>query len=359
MTTAMSDQLVMVIDSTPHYGWKEASISRSIERGPHQFSLQLSENWNTDNKVNRRSIEKGMELLAYVNDDLLLTGYVNDLQPSYDKQSHSIRINGGNRLVDLVDCSTTGKQFVKQSLLQICTTLCKPFGIQVRVDASVVNAANKMFVNTHRLDLGEPIWEFLEELARIRAVLLTSNANGDLVITRAGTASADVALVLGQNIKTARGNFSDRNLFSEYTVSGQQGNEPFTQLEGVDTALPMATVKGSGRYRPFAVAADNPMDQAGCMTRAEWQKNVNEGRADSVTYTVSGWRQQEGGRIWAPNELVTVTDPYQGFSKRELLIAEHRLILNDQGSNTELRVMPKGAFDLVPQVEQAAEGYQL
>lgn len=355
----MSDQLVMVIDGTPHQGWKDAAISRSIERGPHQFNLSLSENWNTGTQVNRRSIERGMPLQAYLNDDLLLTGYINDLQPSYDKQSHTIRISGGNRLGDLVDCSTTGKQFVKQSLLQICTTLCKPFGIRVRVEASAVNAAEKMFINTHRLDMGEPIWEFLEELARIRAVLLTSNANGDLVITRAGTGSADVALELGKNIKSARGNFSDRNLFSEYTVSGQQANEPFTQLEGVDTSLPMATVKGFGRYRPFAVAADNPMDVAGCKTRAEWQKNVNEGRSDSVVYTVSGWRQQEGGRVWAPNELVNVTDPYQGLSNRQLLIAEHRLLLNEQGRNTELRVMPKGAFDLVPQVEKAAEDFAL
>lgn len=354
----MSDQLVMVIDGISHTGWKEASIARSIERGPHNFSLQLSEIWNTEKQVNRRAIEHGMSLQAYLNDDLFMSGYINELAPSYDANNHTISIRGSSRLGDLVDCSTTGKAFTGQSLLQISQSLCAPFGIAVYVDASAKKAANQIFNKSKRLDLGEPIWEFLEELARVRAVLLTSNANGDLVITRAGTGYADVALALGQNIKTASGNFSGRELFSQYTVSGQQSNEPSVKLESVDTVLPIATVNGSGRYRPFAVAADDDMDVAGCKTRAEWQRNVNQGRSESVVYTVTGWRQTPDGRIWAPNERVIVSDPYQGLLNTERLIVESRLMLNERGRNTELRVMPKNAFDLIPEVESAAsEGF--
>ncbi|MGI1672217.1 MAG: hypothetical protein K6L74_18100 [Neptuniibacter sp.] len=354
----MSDQLVMVIDGTPHTGWKEAMIARSIERGQHNFSLKLSEIWNTGNKVNRRSIKKGMELQAYVNDDLLLTGYINSVEPTYDATNHIINVRGRSRLGDLVDCSNTGKPFNGQSLLQICQSLCKPFNINVIVHASAKKAASQLFVKTKRLDLGEPIWEFLEELARIRALLLISNANGDLVITRAGKGHADVALVLGENIKSASGSFSDEQLFSEYTVTAQQSNDEQTQLEGVDTVLPKATVKGTGRYRPMAFAADEDMDLAGCKTRAEWQKNVHQGRSESVVYKVQGWRQTPGGRVWAPNELITVNDPYQGLSNQERLIVETRLTLNNQGRNTELRVMPKGAFDLVPEVEKAAQEFE-
>ncbi|WP_292950154.1 MULTISPECIES: phage baseplate assembly protein [unclassified Neptuniibacter] len=358
MTNATGDQLIMMVDGTPHTGWTEGSISRSIERGPHNFSLQLSEIWNTKTQVNRRAIEKGMPLQAYINDDLLLSGYINELEPSYDATNHTISIRGRSRLGDIVDCSTKGKQFSGRSLFQVCQALCKPFGINVLVDPSAKKAANQVFVKSKRLDLGEPIWEFLEELARIRAVLLTSNANGDLVITRAGVARADVALVLGQNIKTASGNFSEQDLFSEYTVSGQQSNEPSLNLEGVDTVLPAATVKGSGRYRPFVVAADDDMDFAACKTRAEWQRNVHKGRSESVVYNITGWRQEPEGRIWAPNELVTVTDSYQNLMNAERLIAETRLMLNGRGRNTELRVLPKEAFELIPEVEKAAsEGF--
>lgn len=349
------NQLVMVVDGTPHTGWKEASIARSIERGPHEFNLLLSEIWNTGNQVNRRALEHGMPVQAYVDDDLLLSGYINDVEPVYDLENHTITVRGSSKVADLLNASTKGQQFSNRSLKQICETLCKPFGIQVVVHESVNTAALKTFIKTYTLDLGEPIWEFLEELARIRAVLLTSNAEGDLVITRAGTGKTDVALELGQNIKSASGTFSDRELFSEYTVSGQQSNEPFVKLEGVDNVLPMATVKGSGRYRPFAVAADNPMDLAGCKTRAQWQKNVHEGRSESVVYTVQGWRQTEDGRVWVPNELASIKDPYQGWENQERLIAETRLMLNAQGRNTELRVLPAAAFALVPETEQAAE----
>lgn len=355
MTTAMTDQLIMVIDGIPHTGWSRASIGRSIERGPHDFDLELTEFWNSSTAVKTRSVQRGMTLQAYVNDELLLSGYIDDLNPSYDAQSHTISVRGRSRLGDLVDCSTLSKQYSGQSLLQICQQQCKPFGISVFIDESAKKAANQIFQKSYTLDLGEPIWEFLEELARIRAVLLTSNANGDLVITRAGTAHCDTALILGKNIKSASGSFSSQDLFSDYTVTAQQGNEPATKLEGIDTVLPRANIHSGGRYRPFAVSADNPMDIGGCKTRAEWQRNVNEGRAESVVYTLSGWRQSPNGQIWAPNELVSVTDPYMSLKNSLRLIAETRLILGDNGRNTELRVMPKGAFDLIPEVEQAAD----
>lgn len=354
-----TDQLVMVIDGMPHTGWKTASISRSIERGPHSFNLQLSEVWNTGTTITRKAIQRGMTLQAYVNDDLLLNGYIYGLEPSYDAQNHTITVRGRSRLGDIVDCSTTGQSFSGQSLQQICQALCKPFNISVLVDPSARAAAGQVFIKSKRLDVGEPIWEFLEELARIRAVLLTSNVNGDLVITRAGKGYADVALELGKNVNTASGTFSDEALFSEYTVTAQQANEPGGLFGGEDTVLPMATTLGTGRYRPMAFAADEDMDLAGCKTRAEWQRNVHEGRSQSVVYNVSGWRQKPDGRVWIPNELVTVNDPYQGWLNQERLIVESRLMLNDQGRRTELRVMPKGAFDLVPEVEKLSEGLGL
>ncbi len=356
----MNDQLIMVIDGKPHTGWTRATVGRSIERGPHQFDIELTDNWSSKSTIKPATVQPGMTLQAYINDDLLLTGYIDDVDPSYDKTNHLLRARGRSRLGDLVDCSTEGKQYVKQSLLQIAQAECKPFGISVSVADSAKTAASLAFVKTHSRDLGQPIWEFLEELARIRAVLLISDASGNLVITRAGTGRADVALELGKNIESASGTFSNRELFSDYIVTGQQSNEPTTQLEGVDNSQPKAVVKSdkaSGRFRPLTISSDNPLDIAGCKTRAEWQRNVHEGRAQGVVYTATGWRQTEGGRVWAPNELIHVNDPWMGWDD-ERLIVETRLSLDsDTGRSTEIRVMPQAAFALVPVVEQASEGF--
>lgn len=349
----MSDTLILVVDGTPHYGWTRLTVGRSIERGPHEFEVSMTNRWGAAESTSPRTVLAGMPVQVLVNEDLVMTGYIDDVDPEYDDKNHSITVRGRSKLGDLVDCSTEGKQFKGMSLLAIAKTLCEPFGIAVNADSSVQDVATQQFTQTKTLDVGQPIWEFLEELARTRAVLLTSDANGNLLITRAGTGRADVALVLGQNIKSASGSFSHRELFSDYTVTAQQPDA--VQLEGVDVSQPIGRATGSGRHRPFVVSADESADVAGCKTRAEWQRNVHYGRSQGVVYTVSGWRQTPEGRLWAPNEIVTVDDAWSGIDS-DLLIAETRLTLGGQGSTTEIRVMPKEAFDLVP-VPEATQGY--
>ena len=190
----------------------------------------------------------------------------------------------------------------------------------------------------------------MEELARLRGVLLTSDAQGNLVILRAGTATADVALYLGKNIKTGSGSFSGKNLYSEYNVSGQQPTVPKAATYiGAKVSQPKAQAKaqvsskGVGRYRPFYISSDNPLSNAQCLARANWQKSVHDGRAETITYTLSGWRQQAGGRLWQPNELVSVIDPWMGLDEQRLIVATD-FSLDEDGSNTGLTVMPKSAF---------------
>lgn len=356
----MTDELILIIDGKPHRGWTSASVSRSIERGPHEFDATLTNRWDVDATA-PRSVQAGMTVEAAINDDLVLTGYIDDVDPEYDDKSHTIVARGRSKLADLVDCSTTGTAAKGRSLAQLATQLAKPFGIAVEVDALAAADANKPFSQTSdlRLDNGETIWEFLEELARMRAVLLTSTAAGNLRIVRAGTAGrADTALELGVNIKAASGSFSHRELFSDYIVTGQQQATAF--IGAKDTTQPRGVAKGSGRYRPKVFMADTPADIANAKQRAEWQRNVHQGRSQGVVYTVSGWRQTPGGRLWMPNEIVHIKDEWMGLDA-DRLVVESRILLDEGGSRSEIRVMPKEAFllDALPESSSAGLGFIL
>lgn len=355
----MSDALIVHIGGKVFSFWTKATIARSIERGAYSFELTLTDSFETDASKSKnpvRTIAPGMAVKVFINDEQIVAGYIDDVNPSYNKNTHTLNVTGRSKVGDLIDCSTIGKQFkIGQTFLQIATALCTPFGINIVVDDSAKVAANKVFKANHMLDVGQTIWEFLEELARIKAVLLFSNSAGDLVVTRAGTTISDVALVLGQNIEAASGTFSDRAVFSDYTVCSQQSNNPMLNLDSTANTQPKATVSNTGiRYRPFVVSSDNPADIATCKTRAEWQKNVSEGRAKTVVYTVTGWRQKLGGKLWTPNQLIAVNDPWMGWNDQRLIV-ETRIILDPEaGSTTEIMVMPKGAFDMVPVAEKAA-----
>ncbi|WP_330178313.1 hypothetical protein [Candidatus Vondammii sp. HM_W22] len=69
---------------------------------------------------------------------------------------------------------------------------------------------------------GETVFEYLETLARQQSVRLVTDPTGDLVITRAGIECVGTALVLGENIEEAEGEFSHRDRFSHYYVTGQR-----------------------------------------------------------------------------------------------------------------------------------------
>jgi len=347
-----TDRLLVSIDNKVHRFWTQATIARSMERGAHSFELSLTDSLEATglggHSASARAVQPGMDVTVYVNDEPIIAGYIDDVNVSYSSKSHQLNVTGRSKIGDLIDCTTVGKQFqVGQTLAGIARQLCAPFGIEVSVADSAKDAANEVFKSDQMLDLGQSIWEFLEGLARLKAVLLVSDWSGNLQITRAGADLAEVALVLGENIQSASGHFSARGVFSEYTVTGQQMKTPSTNQDAKAITQNQAKVTAAGRYRPFALSADGPADVAACETRAKWQKNVNESRAKTMTYTVQGWRQTPNGTLWAPNALVSVQDPWMGWDG-ELLITETRLMLNEGGSTTEIHLLPKGAFDLKP-----------
>lgn len=349
----MSDELILLVDGTPHRGWKGLTVSRSIERGPNDFEVSMTDRWDAKTTATPKTIRAGMPVQVYINDDLICNGYIDDVDPQYGETEHSLGVRGRSKIGDLVDCSTEGTQFPRMSLFGIANQLCAPFGIKVSASAGANTAAKQVFNKPQSLDLGQPIWEFLEDLARVRALLLTSTPEGNLLLTRAGAGTADMTLELGKNIKSGSANFSSRELFSDYIVTAQQPKTPLIGPE--DTSQPKGSAKGAGRYRPYVISADSGGDIADCRTRAEWQRNVHFGRSQSVVYTITGWRQTDAGRLWIPNELVPVKDAWSGIDK-ELLIVETRLRLSEEGRTTEIRVMPREAFDLLPLPEPESGG---
>jgi len=197
---------------------------------------------------------------------------------------------------------------------------------------------------------GETVFEMLDQAARIRGVLLITDGRGNLVITRAGTARASDALRLGQNILSGAGNFDLRDVFSSYSLKGQQAGDDNNFGEVTNAVLAKASDSRIKRHRPLTLIADAPLDAAGAREQVNWERNVRWGRSQSITYSVQGHRQGNGA-LWRPNMLTRVFDAYQFLNGEARLITDLTYILDDQGERSELTVMPREAFDLVAQPE--------
>lgn len=339
-------EVMLSVDGKDWGGWKSYRVGLGMQQLAGTFDLQLTERWAGQSV--RREIPEGAPCTLHYDGELLITGYIDRVNPTYNAQDHSVSISGRDKTCDLVDCSAPATQWIGRGLVDVARALCAPFGITVIDQAN----ANAPFVSLKPND-GETVFEMLDQAARIRGVLLITDGKGNLIITRAGQARAHDALVLGENINQGSGNRDRTEVFSHYTLKGQsQGSD---DLYGADAAAILATATDNRvkRHRPTTIIADGPLDRAAAIQRITWERNVRWGRSQSINYTLIGHRQSNG-QLWRPNILVPVYDAYNYLNGAERLITDITYVLDDQGERVEPTVMPREAFDVLPQPEPEA-----
>ncbi len=350
----MRDELVLKIGNKRLSGWKEFEVERSIEFGPHKFEVKLRKmQWRNPNASQYIRITAGDAFSLYLDDTLLITGYVDVVRPNYDATNMDLTITGRSKLGDLVDCSLTGQQFKKQTLLQIATTLCLPFGIAVTV-ADGVDIGGE-FANDQTLDEGQPVWVFLEYIARIKGVRLIGDAQGDLWLTRGPQRRANQALTLGENVLRAGATDDHRKRYSDYTVMAETddddvgfGNDGAQHIQGKHLD------KTITRYRPIVIPTDAKCSLAECEIQAQWQAKSHYGRSKQAPYVVRGYRQPADGTVWPFNALVRVNDAYLDINEDRLIVSTI-MKLDENGPITEIVVQPVDAYNLQPLKEEASE----
>jgi len=327
-------------------GWQSRKIDLGIEQLAGTFELTVTDRWNTNQGQQAMQIKPGQACELLVHGAVVITGYVDDTGPSYDKQAHSISVTGRDRTADLVDCSAIYKsgQWSNKKLEQIAADLCAPFGIRV-----ITNTDTGEAFGSFSIQEGESVFETLERAARMRAVLLMSDGLGNLLITRAGTVRAPAGLTEGENILTAEATFSWKDRFSDYIVKGQaQGDD---ENYGETVAQLSGGVQDSSitRYRPLIIIAEDQGSNATLKQRAEWERNVRAGRGARATVTVQGW--DVGGNLWMPNAITHLYSPLL-YADMDMLIASVSYSENDSGTLTTVQLALPHAFDTIEGVKQ-------
>ncbi|WP_325950174.1 phage baseplate assembly protein [Pseudomonas putida] len=336
----MSDvaPVLLQVGSQIHTGWQEVSIRLSLEQMADEFSLTLTERWTESGEV--RPVVPGQACTVKIGNELVLTGYLDEVLPDYDAESHSIVANGRSRAADMVDCSGKEKRLDGRTLVQIATTLAQPYGIEV-VDKVGDNKPFKSFV----LEDGQPMAEAIERAAQLRSARVVSDAQGRLVIVHAVQREISTVLELGKNIYKASGTFSDRDRFNQYIIEGQTPGD--NDWNGTQASSPRGTANDPRVRRPRTtlVVCDTPADSKDCSSRAELEARMRWAKGRGVTYTVLTWTHELG--VWRPGDLVHVRDPYLTLDEK-MLISDVQLIEGLDGRRAELRVAPPAAFEPVP-----------
>lgn len=344
----------LLVGGQRYSGWTEARVTRGLERASADFDLAVTEAW--PGREQPWVIAPGASARLLVDGEPVIDGWVDSYVPSFGADSHAVRVAGRSRTADLIDCSAlvAGGQFRGYDLGQIARALAAPFGVPVRVEADLGAPFPDL-----QLQQGESCFEVIERLAALRGLLVTDGADGALVITRAGGARAAVRLATGPGgtVLAASATLSDAQRHSDYVVKAQQAGSDQIFGDGAAAVLGGAKDPGVKRYRPLLIVAEAQADGASARDRALWEAKTRAAKATSARITVQGWRQQQGGPLWQPNQRVAVSVPWLGLD-RELLVVEVSYMLDDGGTRCELSLSPPEALTPEPPAPGSETGSQ-
>lgn len=331
-------ELTLLVDGRLYGGWTEVDVRLGVERLAGTFELTVVELWPGQSQA--RSIPVGARCEIRIDSDTVITGWVDDVEPSYTKDSHRVAVRGRDATGDLLDCSAwPPKQWADQTLGRIATELCGHHSIGV-----VERTATEKFT-TWKVIPGETVFDNLQRAARLVGVLLMTDGRGRLVIGRASTSRVATKLEYGVNIRAGTGRRSHLERYNLYTVLGQQA---FGTDAGYGAAanelLGAIADKAVTRYRPLVIQAEDQATPKSAQDRAEWERNTRAGKALEVEITVQGWHH--GAGLWRPDALVPVRDPMLRID-RDLYLSGVQYKRDQDGTRALLTLTLPQAFDVI------------
>lgn len=327
-------------------GWTTININRSIESLSGYFDLGVNVQPDTD----LSSLSPGQPFTLTINGQTVITGYLDGRRRSMTSDSLSITITGRDKTADLIDCAAVyqGRQWKNRTLAQIAADLCAPYGVKVRWE--LTDKESSAPFTTFTLDYSETVYEALGRASRARGVLMTSNAGGDLVFTRADDTQTD-RLVLGENLLELEYDEDNRDRFSEYLVvgHGRASGKTGDDQDAKSIASQKGQVKDSEikRYRPTIILADSKTDAKSAEGRAVREMRRRLAKSRTFEAKVDGWLRRDGS-LWMPNLLVDIDASKFSMNTGPLLVSKVVLGLDDRtGVMTTLTLTPRDGW-LVP-----------
>lgn len=328
-------------------GWKDVLIQRSLDSLCATFNFAYTDAWNfkkSENEYAKWYLKPGDACEIYIDDELLITGYIDQATQSYDGENRTFGVSGRDKTLDLVDCTPSTrlvKSYANLDLGQIAAILAEPFGIQV-----VRQSTERKRFRQIGVDHGQSVFDVLDGLAKQRAVLLTTDTRGRLVLTVPGSKKALVSLEEGSNIYTASVSLDHKKRFSDYAVYGQSYGDNQHFGASAQRGRATATDPVITRHRPRTIVAERDATRAELTNRAQWESKNAAAKSVQLQISVLGWRQglDIGDPLWEPNMLVQVSAKDLLGVQGEMLIEGVTFRLSEAGEVTELSLVRPDAW---------------
>jgi prophage tail gpP-like protein len=317
---------------------------RSIDTVANGFSATIP--WDPT-----RQTERNKELLAkvkpygyktcecYLGGELMMTGRLYAVGASIDQNGVTLDLEGWGLTADLVDSTVRPPYEAKKTTLeQRATTLLEGFAIDLDFRLEEDEPFDKITIQPT-----DTLFNHLLELARQRKALVTSDAKGRLVITRANTDGGSVyTLEEGRRpLSQAKIHFDGRARFNSYTAISQSPRK-----KGKNASAPTATAKDDivPAARMYRFQADDTKGEK-LQEAADWERSRRLADGLKVSLPVDGWQVPGTKGLWKENTIVTLKSASLFIpGGYDFLIRSVEYSFSESGAVANLELVPPETF---------------
>lgn len=353
--------LTLEINGYPYTNFNDVRVTKSIRELSGSFTFTA----NNDPKNNELfEIYTGDACRVLVDDKPIITGYIDIIEVEYSIDKHNIIIQGRDKTSDIIDSTVDGSlSFTENiSLKAVIELILSKSNIDIDVIDNVGTLEDFSSSEVISSTVGDTVFDIINAYAKKRQVLLTSNEDGNIVITRGEGIETNATLNLTKNsngfnnIKSGRVVRDSTKQFYNYTYKSQ--NNP-TGLDFGDSAGANNATNESGytintairNSRSCIKVSEVPSTSDKCKQRAEWQNDYDTALSLIYEVTVQG-HSNNANSIWKPRQYVEVNDYLANFYGFMLVDSvEYTQDLNS-GSETRIKLVRANSYILQLQEEQ-------
>jgi prophage tail gpP-like protein len=241
------------------------------------------------------------------NGELLLTGYLLSEDLTSSSKAESIQVAGYSLPGVIEDCQLPyfnaggSLQNNNLTLREIATKYLSKFGLNMIVDNSVAEAMNRPYSQTTLKDT-QTIKAYLTELASQRNVIISHDANGNVLFTKAKTEQNPI-LAYGEGTPFTKMSlkFNGQGMHSHITVVKQADSDGGGNAGEHTLQNPYVPYV----YRPKVVEQDSGDD----VETEQAAKNILASELKNLRLMIETDRWEIGGGVIKPNNIITVINP--------------------------------------------------
>lgn len=346
------NKIILEVNGIQYEGFTDITVNRSIENFCSEFSFATTVK-EDEARVIQNAFKVQDEVKIYIDSKLIITGYIEDLDISYSADSHNIQLKGRDKTGDLIDSSIIEKTYTTRNFERLINIVLNDNGY---TNIKVINNVGSLVFEKHeenKTKKRDTIFEFLDHYAQKLQVLLTTNEEGNIVITREGTSKADGVLISekngkNNNILTASISITSKERFRFIEVYAQSDNDSFT--ENTINQKSIAEDKQIRGVRRKRITLPISSTNTSLARLAVWQLNLRRAKGQRYDCTIQGFYSNK--EIWRPNTLVQILDDKCQLNG-EFLIQGISYQKSSNGTFTTLSIVNKGAFTIMPEITKS------